>query len=454
VTRIIPPVSAFELGVFRVLLGVGLAVTIHDLRLPDTPFPRELHLAVHPLASAEWIHGLAERTAVVSQIEVAAVALALVFAIGIATRLTFTALVALLTVWTLVRLTHTGAHAWSAVLVALWAWLPVRWGDGFSVDAIVRRARGRHLTHPSARSAAYGYALWLPGLVFTTAMLAAAIAKLRQSGFAWITNGSVKYFFVIDAERAPTDWGLWVASHHWVAVALSAGAIITEASLILALLFARPLYRLPFALAGAALLGGFWAFQHEFWYGWWLLFLAFFVPWPSTVRLVRREAPPASLNHRLGRWQVAAIVIVAALQAVASWRRVELAPMMSDYPMYSTTFASIDDFERRAGVPPIYHFTVRFADGTERYATADLERLSIDDVVRDVHVRLSEGRPRPDEAQVINAAAARLGEHYMEPVTAIIVSIDRRGFDFARGRFGWLEMGTRVRELPVPFRLD
>jgi hypothetical protein len=452
VSRFILPVSAFELGVFRVLLGIGLAATITDLRLPDAAFPRDLHLTVHPLANAEWIHALAERTEVVARIEIIAVGLALVFAAGLFTRLTFAALVGLLTVWTLVRLTHTGAHAWSAVLVALWAWLPVRWGDGFSVDALIRRVRRRPARDPNAPTRAYGYALWVPGLVFTTAMLAAAIAKLQQSGLAWITNGSVKYFFVIDAERAPTDWGLWVASHHWVAVALSAGAIVTEAGLVVALVLVRPLHRLPFALGGAALLGGFWAFQHEFWYGWWLLYLAFFVPWPSLVRALRPVPPTSGRFGPVSRWQAASIAVVILLQVAASWRRVEIAPILSDYPMYSTTYESIEEFERRNGVPPIYHFTVRFADGTEQYATPVFERLSIDDVVRDVHIRLTEGRPRPDEAQVINAAAARLAEHYNEPATAIIVSIDRRGFDFERGRFGWLQMGARVREFALPFR--
>jgi hypothetical protein len=450
VSRFIPPVSAFELGVFRVLVGIGLALTVYDLRLPASPFPRDLHLTVHPLANAEWIHALAERPALVAQIERAAIALALVFAVGLFTRGTLAALVVLLTVWTLVRLTHTGAHPWSVVLVTLWAWLPVRWGDGFSLDARRRRSTAA----PDSRSTAYGYALWVPGLVFTTAMLGAAIAKLRQSGIAWITNGSVKYFFVIDAERAPTDWGLWVASHEWAAVVCSAGAILTEATLVLALFLPRPLHRLPFALAGSALLLGFWAFQAELWYGWWLLFLAFFVPWPSLVRWVRRAPVLEPRATSLGRWQTAAILVIVLLQAVASWRRIEISPIMSDFPMYSNTYTSIDDFERINGVPPIYHFTVRFADGTERYATPVFEELLIDDVVRDVHLRLSEGRPRQDEARVIDTAAARLADHYQEPIAAIIISIDRRGFDFVRGRFGWLQMSARVRELPIPFRVE
>jgi hypothetical protein len=271
----IPPVSATELGVYRLLFGLGLAYVVHDLRLPQEPFPLELHLRVHPIADYEWVHTLATRPDLVGQLEWVIIGLSLAFAIGFFSRTTFALLVAAVTAWTLVRLTRTGTHNWSAMFVTLWAMLPVRWGDGFSIDALVGRLRGRRA--PVERRIAYGYALWIPGLVFGAAMAGAGAAKLVQSGLTWITNASVKYHFVIDAEHAPTDWGLWIASHHGVAVFVSAMAVVTELSLVLAVLVPSYLGRLPFALLGLGLLVGFHVFQNELWCAWWQLYLAFFV---------------------------------------------------------------------------------------------------------------------------------------------------------------------------------
>ncbi|MEW6319676.1 MAG: hypothetical protein AB1635_01165 [Acidobacteriota bacterium] len=446
----IPPVTATQLGLFRVVLACAVGFTLYDLRLPPEPFPRDMHLTVHPLAQFEWVRWMAERPELVARLELTAFALAALFALGVATRLTFATLVGVLTAWTLVRLTHTGAHAWGALLVALWAMLPVRWGDGVGIDALIRRLRGR--TPPGGSATArteYGYALWIPGVVFGAAMFAAAIAKLH-SGIGWITNGTVKYFFVIDAARAPTDWGLWVASHHWAAVALSAGAIVTELSLVLAVFIRSYAGRLPFALLGFGLLFGFWAFQHELWYAWWTLYLAFFIPWPAVFSALGARAAGTAAAGALTAPQWVALALVVGVQAAAIVLRIEISPIMSDYPMYSTTYASVEEFERRNPIPPVYRFAVRLADGTERDATEAAERLEIDDVIRDAHNLLREERgDRAAHLLALDAAAERLARHFGEPVAAIVIRIDQRGFDFDQGRFAWKLVDHLVGEYPT-----
>jgi hypothetical protein len=431
----IPPISAFELGVFRVLFGAALAWVVHVLRLPPEPFPRELHLTVHQLAQWEWVHRLAANYTFVSHLEDAVIALALLFAVGALTRVSYSALLITVTMWTLIRLMHTGAHNWSALFVTLWALWPVRWGDGFSVDALVRRIRGTRLT--DVRRTDFGYAPWMCGLVFGTAMAGAGVAKLSQAGLSWITNASIKYHFVIDAGHAATDWGLWVAGHHPVALLMSAAAIATECGLVFAVLVKRWLWRLPFALAGLGLLVSFHVFQGELWLAWWLLFAAFFVPWANLVRLFRRREATTAAGL-LSQVQMVMIVAVCTLQIVASYLRIEVAPIMSDYPMYATTYASIDEFERRNAIAPRYHFAVRFADGQEVDANQVFDQLQLEERIRDAYLRISEGKqPESKYQDTVVAVTDILTAHFGRPVTAVVVLIDQQAFDWTQGRFYW-----------------
>ena len=56
------------------------------------------------------------------------------FGIGLWTRSSYVVVVLSLTLWTFVRLQHTGTHNWAVLLVTLWCLLTVCWGDGLSLD--------------------------------------------------------------------------------------------------------------------------------------------------------------------------------------------------------------------------------------------------------------------------------------------------------------------------------
>jgi hypothetical protein len=313
--------------------------------------------------------------------------------------------------------------------------LPVRWGDGFSLDAMLGRAR------PDARHGMnYGWAIWVPGLVFGTAMWGAGVAKLVDAGTAWITNGTVKYHFVSDAASAPTNWGLWVAAHHSVAVFLSAVGLLTELGLIVAVLLTTYLARLPFALAGLGLLIGFYVFQNEIWAAWWSLFLMFFIPWP---RLLPRGRTPVSTDRLLPIPLVAVTAVIVALQVIASAQRVELSPLMSDYPMYSSTYASIEEFERSAGLRTTYKFQATFDDGSTTDASDQLGEQ--EEPLRDTYLGLTGQRQLPDAASEIPAAAiGQLSTKLGRPVVALRVLVDQRGFNWDTGQMEW-----RARDKPV-----
>ncbi|MGE3277694.1 MAG: hypothetical protein AB7O67_21470 [Vicinamibacterales bacterium] len=445
-SRVIPPATASEIGRVRVLLGLALAWLVWDMRLPAADFPVAQHLVVHHLADWDWVHLLAADPVAVARLEFLAIALALVFAVGLCTRLALGALTLALTAWTLVRLTHTGAHPWAVMLVTLWGWtLTTRWGDGASLDAWWARRRGRQPS-PDA-SAAYGFALWLPGLTFSTAMCGAAIAKLAQSGFAWITNGTVAYYFVVDAAQAPTTWGLWVASHPPMPVLMSAGAILVEATLVLSLLCRHWAARLPFAAGAVGLLGGFYVFQNEFWPAWWALCLLYFVPWVPLQRIL--AAPPrlAIGEPRLPVMAGAFALLVVGLQVVASTSRVEVSPLMSDYPMYSRTWPDREAFERENAIPPVYHYSVVLADGREVDAGELFDRLEVDAYVRDAYVAEAEHRPGADDATAVFAdATVRLDAAMPESVRGVRLRVDQRAFDWDTGEFVWVSRRRLARE--------
>ena len=142
--------------------------------------------------------------------------------------------------------------------------------------------------------------------------LAAAVSKFMESGVGWITTGAAKYHFLVDAHDAPTDWGLWVASHPTAAVLVSLGAVVLEGSFILHAFSHRWPARLIFGGCALLLLTGFWVFQGVFWHPWWVLMLVF-VPWDTTNR-------PA----RLSSAQVAVVGALIVVQAWASLARVEM----------------------------------------------------------------------------------------------------------------------------------
>jgi len=258
------------------------------------------------------------------------------FIAGAWARLAFAMLTLGAFLWALLYTTQTTYHTVSALLVTLLCLQWGRWSGAWSVDAWRRRVHATPLE--------YGYTIWAPSLVLGVVYAAAAIAKLRDGGLAWILNGTVKYHFLSDSPQAMVDWGLQLGRFHWIAVLLSFSAIAIEGLLIFGVFSRAYRYRALAGLGALGLVSGFSLLQGLFWPGWWLLLLSF-LPW----HLVSHEQAPGLRPQASGLGPVGVVAVLFTAQTVVSLLRLEVSPLLSTYDMYATTYASPAEYEQKAG---------------------------------------------------------------------------------------------------------
>jgi hypothetical protein len=356
--RGIPEIDAGTAGIFRIVLGLLLMLFFWSRGVNSSWLTATFDLEIEGAFHAAVIDWLRAHPAVVNLVTPWLLVTGATFTIGLFTRTTYALFVAGVMVWAYVAISLESTHPLGALMLALVALLPSKWGDALSVDRWRRGAAA-----PLARGRHYGYSVWVPGLVFGVGYAAAAWAKMAH-GPRWILNGTVKYHFITDSNIAPFDWGLQLASYPRLAIAASFFAVATEALLITAAFTRSEAYRGLVGLAAVGLLSGFWVFMGHFWPGWWILLIGF-LPWEhisrarsvSLTRSVRLQADQVS-PAKAGRYvlvtaaQLAVILFVLGQQIVFSTIQVERAPMFSHYPMYSGTYA--DAAAYAASRPPRY----------------------------------------------------------------------------------------------------
>ena len=339
----IPRLSARDAGIMRIVLAAGLLWAFASTGPVEPGLPLASHRGGGPFADWSWVHTLAAHDRASLWIHNGMLVAAIALGLGLFTRVAAVSVAALTTLHALVLLQRQSAHDWGIPVVMLWLLVLVPWGDAVSVDAAWRRYRGGR---PPVRAAAeWGLAVWIPGFALGIALLAAAFAKLDSSGLSWITSGAVRYHFVTDANQAPVDWGLRIAASVPLAQAASLGAVLIEALFFLNIFATGWAPRLAFGLAGAALLTGFLLFQGVFWAMWWVPLLVF-LPWhrlAGAAAAPQAGEPPPRASLR--RWQIAVLGLFALQQVVFSGIRLEMEPFVSDYGMYSFTFASTAEFD-------------------------------------------------------------------------------------------------------------
>lgn len=403
VERRVPPVSAEAAALFRMVFGALLLAYFltHAVEAdwiaraaPESPLHRLVLPALEAAPGiADWIAPWIALWAVL-------------FIAGALTRVSFAMMTAGAVAWSLVYTMRVGAHSVDVLLVVMLCLLAAPWSEAWSVD---RWWRGRPVDRRPSR--AYGYGIWMLGLVLGTSLAAAAFAKIRLGGIGWITNGTVKYHFLTDSPDAPVDWGLRIAQHDGLAVLLSLAAVAMEGLVLFGACATGYGYRLAAGIGTLALLVSFALFQGLFWPAWWLLLLAF-LPW----HLVRSTDEPV---RGLRPAQIAAVAAVVLQQGVASALRIEVAPFISAFDMYSSTYASPADYESKAGMS--YSIAASFADG--RMDSCRVSAEDADAVARRVTPRLA----RVLENCFDTAAPS---------IRAVSVEGIRRKVDWARWRLG------------------
>lgn len=358
----IPPASARQAAAFRMVFGSALLVFFATNRtsaaaVPATPTDPHAGILERVLENA-----FIANPALADWITPSIVLSATLVVMGAATRWAFAALAAGAVAWGVVNALRYSSHPTSALLLTMLCLVPARWGDAWSLDAWIRRRRGHQARPADPRE--YGWIIWIPGFVLGVTLCAAAIAKLRAGGLDWILNGTVKYHFLTDVEHAPVTWGLLFGRYHALAVAASFAAIAIEAGVLVGAASSRRRLRVAAGIAAAVLLTGIYLFQGIFWFGWWMLLLSF-VPWswvdrlPPRIDSIRRTQSP---SFAYGAAALAAVV--AGQQVIVSWQKLEIAPLLSAYDMYSKTYGSPEAYER--SMNDVYRLVAYLSDDDVR----------------------------------------------------------------------------------------
>ena len=424
-TRGIPELRSDVLGFFRFFYAAFLFLALADGRLELIPgrVPDDGQLGW------EWLGWLSSRPELMAGLENALFVLLVLFAIGLWAHITYRLIAAGMTVWILVWIEsqHSNAHTWVVTLFMILCLVPVPWDVMPSADGVIRRRHGG-AAHEVLHGKLYGYAVWIPGLILGTVWASAAFAKFDNSGLTWILGGAVKYHWVFDAGQAAVDWGQWVASHHWAAVFLSFCGVAFEALFVVSAFLKPGVWRYVFVSTGLLLLIGFYLFHGLLWWTWWLVFLSFALPWKSIFDAMslrtgglRRATVRAGTPRNIQPIHVFLIVVVclhAMFRIPAGFGRFE---------SYSSTYASIAEFERITPLDPLDRLWVGYGSRGDVEIEAELAEEAIG--------RLANGEPVPAHYMDSIYALAQLAPVARDSRKQITLTRQQVTFDWANGRF-------------------
>lgn len=424
--RGVPAASAHAAGLFRIVFGTSVLALVVAERIDPAV------LQSYEANAAEGVYGMVLRwlgahPAVAQHLGQALTVSGALFIAGFLTRISYACFVAGFLLWACIFTLTTSTHAVAALAITMLCLLVARWGDGWSVDALVRRIRRRPLPPVSAQR--YGFAIWIPRLVLGTAFLAAAWSKVSGSGLDWILNGTVKYYFISDLDHALVSWGPRLTQHHWVAVVMSGSAVVVESLVITAAFSRSSAYTLLLGVAALGVLTGFALFQGVLWWGWWILLIAFLpwhrlrLPWPRR----RAPVPAAVATFGFSPAQVLVVVMLIVQQVVMSAFHLEARPMLSAYDMYSATYASAGEFEDATNL--VYRVAV-FDNGRYR----DLPDCLVDDRAAALVMTAASGGV--DARAYLRSLLGPCLE--AEPAaSAFALEGDRRVYNWDERRFEW-----------------
>ena len=224
-----PAASARELAALR----IGLCAILAG-RLAFGPYaevagqPRELF---RPISFMELMPAMPPKPLVIA-LQAVGVLAALLAALGLRTRIALPLALAC-GIFLNGMLTSTGkvVHNDLTLLLCLVPLLAARSADDWSLDA--KRAGGTRSELPSRL---YGWPLRTAAIVVAGAYFFAGLAKLVNSGAAWVTSDNLRWALYASGD---SDLALFIADRPWLAHALAAGTLLLELGFPLVLLAPR-----------------------------------------------------------------------------------------------------------------------------------------------------------------------------------------------------------------------
>ena len=239
----------------------------------------------------------------------------------------------------------TWSHQYNVVFLAQLAFLGARGGDFLSVDALVRRLRGKPLLDVPR---AYLWSVRLVQLAVVLMFAGAAFHKLLHGHFTlrWALSDNLRNQLLVRFDRA----GLprpplvdWIIDDVWRYRTAAVLNLVSQAlPLAACFLTRRPILR---ALCGVFFIVETVALDHvvALWNPHWLPLAAVFVDWDALVaRIARRPAsvpapPPGWQPRRSIRWFVIAFVAYDAFTAFVPTvdQKLNTYPF-SSFPMFAT----------------------------------------------------------------------------------------------------------------------
>jgi len=263
----------------------------------------------------------------------------------------------------LAALTFSGKLSWShhynVVFLAQLAFLGARGGDALSLDALIRRLRGRP---PLDVPRGYQWSIRLVLLAVSLMFIGAALHKIASGQFTlrWALSDNLRHHLLVRFDMGGTprppivDWLLAESWRYRTAALLN---LASQLAPLLAIIFVhRPVLR---AIAGALFVIEVLAlgFVMQFWNLPWLPLAAVYVDWDRLFALVRRaRAPspaPASEARpplRIHLFVIAFVLYEGAMALIPSrWRvdqRLNTYPF-SGFPMFASIRAARPYHEHR-----------------------------------------------------------------------------------------------------------
>ncbi len=220
--RFVPPATPVALGAIRALVAGVLLASAAWEHLPSSALlPREMIHGVGPLLGLLYALPIgfahfAASPALLGAFQAATIALLACAALGWRTRWTVpAAAAAYLLLGGLLRqyawFYHTGLIP--GMLLTALAFTPC--GDGFSLDAWLRRRRGAALPDAHSATLAYGWARYFLWTALALPYVFAGLSKLRRGGLDWPHAANLKSILLVDTlNPMQFDWGVTLRLVH------------------------------------------------------------------------------------------------------------------------------------------------------------------------------------------------------------------------------------------------